>query len=110
MTAPRPSLERARAGYDEAFREHLAAEIMSTIARESLVADANILALRTTETADALADILCTVLTLVPDMSVPSRPREAAEQLTKKIRRDVGKARAQGLGDILGASQFGGSA
>jgi len=110
VSAPRPTFERARAGYDEQFREHLAAEIISAIAEASRVSDANVVAIRTTETCDALADVMAAMLSLNPAMSVPSKLRETCERLTKKLRRDVAKARARGIGDRLGASEFGGNA
>ena len=106
----RPTYARAVAGYDQEFRERLAKAIMSTIAHENMVADANVMAIRTSETADALTDILCTVLTIVPAMSIPSKLRETAERLAKRIRRDVGKARADGVADMLSASQWSGTA
>jgi hypothetical protein len=107
---PRPTLARATEGYDQQFRERLTAALVETIARESMVADANVMAIRTTETADALADAMASMLTLNPAMSVPSVLRKTCEALCKKLRVDVGRARAQGVGDILGASQFRGNA
>lgn len=67
-------------------------------------------AIRTSETCDALADVMGAMLTLNPAMSVPSELRKTCEALCKKLRRDVANARARGVGDQLGASQFTGSA
>lgn len=52
---PGTSFERARAGYDLEFRKHLADEIINAIANASMLSDANVMALRTSETLDALA-------------------------------------------------------
>jgi hypothetical protein len=109
-TSPRTTLERACAGYDQAFREALAASIIEAIASASIVTDQNTMAIRTAETAEALADVMAVVLTLDPAMSTPSKLRENCEALARKLRRDVGKGRAKGLADFLGASQFQGHA
>jgi hypothetical protein len=87
------------------FRQHLAAEFIATIVRESRVADANVIALRTAETLDALADILITTLAMVPAMDTPSRLREAAEALCKRVRREVARARAEGVADVFHGAQ-----
>jgi hypothetical protein len=52
---------RAAAGYDAQFRRRLADAITTTIAAESRVSDAAVIAIRTSETMDALADILVTI-------------------------------------------------
>jgi hypothetical protein len=57
-----------------------------------MLSDANIMAVRTTETCDALADVLCATLALVPAMSTPSRLRQTAEGLAKRIRLEVAKS------------------
>jgi hypothetical protein len=110
QTSPRPTLERACQGYDQQFREHLAAAIIKTIAAESVVSDQHTMAIRTAETAEALGDVLAMMLTLDPNMSTPSALHETCERLAKKLRHTVGKMRAEGLADFLGASQFQGSA
>jgi hypothetical protein len=101
----RTTYARATAGYDQEFRQHLAAAIIATIARESMVADANVIAIRTTETLDALADILITTLAMVPAMDTPSRLREAAESFGKRVRREVARARAEGITDLFHGAQ-----
>jgi hypothetical protein len=108
--SPRPTFARAVAGYDQQFREHLAAEVITTITEASRVSDQNTIAIRTTETADALADVMAAMLSLNPAMSTPSVLRKTCEALAKKLRVDVARARAAGIGDRLGASQFQGRA
>ena len=104
----RTTFERACAGYDEQFASSLIEEILHTIARASVLSDANVLAVRTGETAAALVACLTTVLALCPDYDVPSRLRERVDEIAKKLRRDVAKARAAGLADtILGATREG---
>jgi hypothetical protein len=97
----------AVAGYDPEFRDTLAREITDVIARASLVTDANVMAIRIGETCDALALVLVSMMALSPQFDVPSRLREAANELSKKVRRDVARARAEGVGDILGARKGG---
>jgi N6-adenosine-specific RNA methylase IME4/ParB-like chromosome segregation protein Spo0J len=53
MTDIRTSYERATAGFDPEFRDALVAEITDVIAKASIVSDANVMAIRTGETADA---------------------------------------------------------
>jgi hypothetical protein len=48
-----------------------------------LLGDANVMALRTSETLDALADVLVATLALVPAMDVPSELRKAAESFPR---------------------------
>jgi hypothetical protein len=96
-------LSRALAGYDEQFCRELATEIIKTITGASLVANANVVAIRTGETLNALAVALVTVLAMVPVMDTPSELRKAAEALVKRIRCDVARARAQGVFNGIGA-------
>jgi hypothetical protein len=110
LTVEAPTLARATAGYDQQFREALAAAIITAITEASRVSDQNTIAIRTTETCDALADCMAAMLSLNPSMSTPSVLRKTCEALCKKLRTDVGRARAAGIGDRLGASEFGGNA
>jgi hypothetical protein len=98
---------RAVHGYDPEFRHILTEQIITAIARASALQDAPIVAIRTSETLDALSDALITMLALVPDMDVPSKLREAAENLARRVRREVARARAEGLGDRLGVRHEG---
>jgi hypothetical protein len=104
----RTTFEQACRGYDEQFANSLTDDILRTIARASLVTDANVLAVRTGETAAALVNCLGTVLALCPDSDVPSRLRQRIDYIAKKLQRDVAKARAEGIADrILGATRGG---
>jgi hypothetical protein len=104
----RTTFERACAGFDAAFANSLADDIVRTIATASTVTDANVLAVRTGETADALVTCLALILALCPDHDVPSRLRKRIEQISKKLRRDVAKARAADIAaHILGAAHEG---
>jgi hypothetical protein len=94
MNHHRTNYARATAGYDDDFRRGLTDAICKAIAEASLVTDANVLCLRTGEVRDALVDCLITVMSLTPHYDVPSHLREFAEGLTKKIRRDVARLRA----------------
>jgi hypothetical protein len=103
----RPSFTRALAGYDPKFRRALTSKIIETITKASIVADANVCAIRTGETADALVDCLVFSLSLSPSMDVPSDLRLTAEHFAKRLRREVARARANGVGDILGGGKGG---
>jgi hypothetical protein len=85
---------RAASGYDADFRKRLADAIFTAVAEASLVTDANVMVFRTGETGDALIDCLITVMALTPFYDTPSHLREFAEDLAKKIRRDVARLRA----------------
>jgi hypothetical protein len=115
MTAefPRTSYARATREYDEAFKQSLITEIVNAIARASLVTDPElrIMAIRTGETCEALLSCLISFAAMSPCFDTPSHLREFAETTAKRIRRDVARARAEGIGqDIFGASNKGGNA
>jgi hypothetical protein len=104
----RTTFERALEGYDPDFEQALVTGIMEVVAATSIVTDANVVAVRTGETTAALVTCLGLVLALCPDHDVPSRLRQHIEQIAKKLRRDVARARAEGLADtILGAAREG---
>ena len=73
----------------------------------SQVNDINAVVIRTTETADALADVLVTVLAMVPRFDTPSELRKTSDALRARIRREAAQARAEGVADILGAQREG---
>jgi hypothetical protein len=85
--APRTTFERACRGYDPQFERTLVEEITETIARVSMVTDRRVIALRTGETARALATCLAFALALSPGLDVSSRLREAVGELAKRIQR-----------------------
>jgi hypothetical protein len=101
---PRTDFATATRGFDPQFRDALADRIITAIGMASVVRDAPVMAIRTTETVDALRACLVATLALVP-----SRLRETVEALAKRIPLDVARARAEGVGVILGARK-GGSA
>jgi hypothetical protein len=103
----RTTLERACSGYDVAFERALADAITRAIANASLTTDQAVLAIRTGESIAALATVIAMMLSLVPGADVPSKLREMVDQLARRIRRDAAKARAEGLGDFLGAARGG---
>jgi hypothetical protein len=107
---PHRTYAHAVKGYDDAFERILADAIITAIAEKSRVDDVNAIILRTGEMIGALTNVLATTLALTPAMSVPSNLRKMTEDIAKRIRKDAAEARARGVGDILGASQFTGSA
>jgi len=93
----RTSWARAVAGYDDDFRRHLDA-----IAKTSLVTDANVMAIRTGETLEALISCLIATAALTPQF---------ADNTAKRIRLEVDKARAEGLGeDFIFSARWEGNA
>jgi hypothetical protein len=101
----RTTYERAARGFDEQFKDALVAEITDAIAKASLVTDANIMALRTGETIEALIVCLISMAALSPHFDTPSHLREFAEKLARRVRRSVARARAEGIGDRLHGSR-----
>jgi hypothetical protein len=103
MTAefPRTTYERAFREYDKDFEHALCSEIVNAIARASMVTDPElrIMAIRTGETVEALIACLVSFAALSPHFDVPSHLREFAETTAKRIRRDVARARAEGIGE-----------
>jgi hypothetical protein len=80
--SPRTTYARATASYDDDFRRRLIEEIITAIAKASLVADDT---------------CLITTASLAPHFDTPSHLREFAEDTAKRIRREVAKARAEGF-------------
>jgi hypothetical protein len=97
----------ACAAYDENFRRRLAHAIVQTIIAESRVTDPDVSAIRIAATTDALADAVGLVLAGDARMDVPSRLRATTDALARRIRRDVARARAEGLLNRAGAAKGG---
>jgi hypothetical protein len=76
----------------------LTGEILNAIAQASIVSDPDlrIMALRVGETLEALITCLVSFAAMSPHFDVPSHTREFAENLAKRFRREVARARAQG--------------
>jgi hypothetical protein len=107
---PRTTWARATREYDDEFRRALVAEIITAIAKASMVTDANIMAIRTGETLEALISMI-SFAAMSPHFDTPSHLREFAEGLAKRVRREVAKARAGGFcEDFIFGAQKGGSA
>jgi len=90
----------AARGFDPAFRDALIAKITTAIAHASMVKDAPILAIRTGETVEALITCLIATAAMSPQFDQPSFLREFANDLAKRIRRGVAKARANPSPDM----------
>jgi hypothetical protein len=95
--SPRTTYARATASYDDDFRRRLIEEIITAIAKASLVTDANVMAIRTGEMIEALTSCLIATAALTPHFDTPRHLREFAAELAKRIRREVAKARAEGF-------------
>src|SRR5215831_9573421 len=98
---PRTSYARATREYDQTFERALVAEIVNAIARASMVTDPDlrIMALRVGETVEALTLCLISFAAMSSHFDVPPHVREFAETLAKRFRREVSKARAEGVYD-----------
>ena len=77
-------LERAMAGFDEAFEARLVDEITKTIADASMID--NVMVLRTGEAAAALTTVLASILALSP---ASTRSRSAIKQTADGFRRKL---------------------
>jgi hypothetical protein len=110
MTDTRTTYARATACFDPEFRDALVAEITDVIAKASIVTDQPIMALRTSETVEALIISLIATLALTPTMDSPTALRHFADELAKRVRRNVATARAEGIGDRLHGSRREGNA
>jgi hypothetical protein len=109
--SPRTTYARATASYDDDFRRRLIEEIITAIAKASLVTDANVMAIRTGEMIEALTSCLIATASLTPHFGTPSHLCEFAEDTAKRIRRDVAKARAEGFcADFIFGARKGGTA
>lgn len=101
----RTTYAQAVAAYDVEFERMLTDVIIKTIATTSLVSDANVMVLRTGETATALVIALETIMALSPLMDTPSALRKFAEHTAKRLRKNISKLRAdpEFAADIFGA-------
>ena len=108
---PRTTWSRATAGYDEDFQRELIGEIITAIAKASIVTDANVMALRTGETLEALISCMISFAAMSPHFDTPSHLREFAEHLARRFRREVARARAEGsCEDFIFGARKGGNA
>jgi hypothetical protein len=81
---------RATAGYDERHEHELAAAILEAIAKTSVLADCNVMALRTGEAASALVSVLATILAMSPSATrSPTAIRKTCDELHGRLRRRV---------------------
>jgi hypothetical protein len=80
----KPALERALAGFDEAFEERLTEAIMTAIADASRIDDC--LVIRTGESAAALVTVLASMMALSPSST---RSRAAIKQVADGFRRKL---------------------
>jgi len=108
--SPRTTYAHATASYDEDFRRRLIEEIITAIAKASLVTDANVMA-RTGEMIEALTSCLIATASLIPHFGTPSHLREFAGELAKRVRREGAKAQAEGFcNDFVFGARRGGNA
>lgn len=105
--SPRTTYAHATASYDEDFRRRLIEEIITAIAKASLVTDANVMA----RTGEMLTSCLIATASLIPHFGTPSHLREFAGELAKRVRREVAKAQAEGFcNDFVFGARRGGNA
>jgi hypothetical protein len=91
----RTTYARAQLGYDAAFKAALTEAIFHAITDVSFASDLNVIAIRTGETADALADTLALFLALSPAATrSPKAIRQVADDLRKRLIKNVAAARA----------------
>jgi hypothetical protein len=106
---PRTTYAYATASYDDDFRGRLIEGIITAIATALLVTDANEMA-KTGEMIQPLTSCLIATASLTPHFDTPSHLREFAEELAKRVRREVAKAQAEGFcNDFVFGARRGGS-
>jgi hypothetical protein len=93
MTDPATSYARAVAGCDAAHAAALLDAIATAIFDASRLADADCVALRTSEITDALIRSLCLVLALRPEARVPSQLRHLVDDIARRVRTGVKECR-----------------
>jgi hypothetical protein len=87
MSDRRATYADARAVYSDEFEKALTEEIFNAVVETSRCTDANLVALRTSESIEALLKTLALILALTPYARSPTRLREAVEELAKRLRR-----------------------
>jgi hypothetical protein len=80
----KPALERALAGFDQAFEQRLTEAIMTAIVDASRIDDC--LVIRTGESAAALVTVLASMMALSPSST---RTRAAIKQVGDSVRRKL---------------------
>lgn len=95
MTAdPRFTYGRAVAGYDEQFVETLRTAISTTIAETSFVSDAPVMAVRSSETIDALVDVLAQLIAVSDLARSPTTLRKGVDKIAMRLRQHATQAAA----------------
>ena len=93
MSDRRTTYARAAAGYDADFERKLIEAITTAIGEASIITDANVMAIRTGETASALLSVLAAVLAMSPAVTrSPTAIRKTIDELGKRLRRRVAQA------------------
>jgi hypothetical protein len=94
-TSSSTSYKRAVAGFDEDFERALVAAITTAITEISRASDANVICLRTGETASALLTVLAGMLAMSPAAArSPRAIRKTCDELQKRLRARVAHATA----------------
>jgi hypothetical protein len=110
----RTSYERAAREYDVEFQHVLTSKIIEAVTQASIISDPDlqVMMLRVGETTEALLECLILFASMSPIFDTPSRLREFAERVGKKIRRQVARARAEGVAQdfVVGAQRDAGQA
>ena len=93
-TNPRFTYKRAVAGYDDRFADALRTVIATAIAEASLVSDAHVMALRTSETIEALVAVLAEVIAVSDLARSPTALRKGVDAIALKLRQHATRAAA----------------
>ncbi len=105
------AFERALRGYDGDFQRRLADVLFRALVEASTIETTPgappVVCLRTGESIDATVDVLITMMSTVAAYDNPATLRKHCEAFAKKVRREVGRARAEGIADILGGAKAG---
>jgi low affinity Fe/Cu permease len=85
---------RAFAGFDPQFAEALQGAIITAIGEASIVSDARVMAIRTSETIEALLVVLAQVIAISDLARSPTSLRKGLDEIARKLRQHTTRAAA----------------
>jgi hypothetical protein len=91
---PRFTFDRAVAGFDPQFAETLQGTIITAIAKASIVSDVPVMAVRTSETIDALLVVLAQVIAISDLARSPTSLRKGLDEIARRLRQHATRAAA----------------
>jgi hypothetical protein len=90
----RTTFERAFAGFDPQFADTLQTAIITAVAEASIVSDARVMAVRTSETIEALVVVLAQVIAVSDIARSPTTLRKGVDEIARRLRQHATRAAA----------------